>query len=107
MLVIEVTNMANNSKLLIKIQRLLREIGCPRFLHHFGPKKYELKHHITALIVMQSLKLSLRRAVKWLKLFLLKVPTYSALCRSRKRIPATLWNSIVNYCGLKPAAYSG
>ena len=87
--------MKNNSKLFIKIQRLLREIGCPRYLHHFGPKKYELKHHITALITMQSLKLSLRRAVKWLKLFVSKVPTYSALCKSRKRIPASLWNSIL------------
>lgn len=87
--------MKNNSKLFIKIQRLLREIGCPRFLHHFGPKKYELKHHILALITMQSLKLSFRRAVRWLKLFVLKVPTYSALCKSRKRIPASLWNSIL------------
>ena len=87
--------MKNNSKLFIKIQRLLRGIGCPRWLHHFGPKKYRLENHLTALISMQSFRLSFRRAAKLLGFLGIKVPTYSALCKMRKRIPASLWNSLL------------
>src|SRR3989344_2127900 len=85
--------MANNNKLARKIHRLLREIRCPKWLHHFGPKKYKLENHLIALFSMQSFRLSFRRAEKLLGLFGIKVPTYSALCKMRKRIPASLWNS--------------
>ena len=87
--------MANNNKLTRKIHRLLREIRCPKWLHHFGPKKYKLENHLIALFSMQSFRLSFRRAEKLLSLFGIKVPTYSALCKMRKRIPASLWNSIL------------
>ena len=87
--------MANNNKLARKIHRLLREIRCPRWLHHFGPKKYRFEDHLTALMSMQSFRLSFRRAAELLGLLGIKVPTYSALCKMRKRIPASLWNSLL------------
>jgi len=87
--------MSTETKLVIKIQRLLKQVKCPRYLHHFGPKKYQVKHHLTALLSMQSFRLSLRRVVSLLELLGVKVPTPSALCKSRKRIPASLWNSLL------------
>ena len=88
--------MKKENKLLIKIQRLLKQLNQREYLHHFGPKKYKLKHHLTALLMMQICKMSFRRVENLLILFEIRVPTYSALCKSRKRIPMNLWNSLLN-----------
>lgn len=87
--------MKSNSKLLIKIQCLLREIKCPRFLHHFGPKKYRFVQHATALLLKEAFRLSFRRVSDLLKMIGIKVPTYSALCKMRRRIPVWIWNSLL------------
>ena len=34
-----------------KIKGILDKAGCPRFLHHFGPKRYEFKMHALALLL--------------------------------------------------------
>lgn len=78
-----------------KILRFLKKIGCPRWLHRFGPKTYELKHHLFALVIMEAYQLSLRRVEKMLLMFGILVPTYSALCKSRKRIPTVIWQKLV------------
>ena len=83
--------MKKEEKLSRKIKRLLKRLGCPRWLHHFGPKTYELYQHIFALVVMAVCKLSLRRVNKFLAMLGYKVPTFSALCRSRKSISPTLF----------------
>ncbi|MFH1889603.1 MAG: transposase, partial [Nanoarchaeota archaeon] len=41
------------------------------------------------------LKCSFRRCEKLLSEFGMKVPTYSALCKMRKRIPVWIWNSLL------------
>lgn len=64
-------------------------------MHQFGPKKFRLKEHLFALLFMQTAKLSFRRASSLLLELGFFVPTYSALCKSRKRIPAKLWNSLL------------
>lgn len=64
-------------------------------MHYFGPKKYKLREHIFALLLMEVLRLSLRRVENLLYLLGFRVPTYSALCKSRKRIPVELWNSLL------------
>jgi len=87
--------MASERKLLKKIYRLLREIKCPRFLHHFGPKKYRFVMHAMALLMKEVLKLSFRRVSDLLGMLEFKVPTYSALCKMRKRIPLWIWNSLL------------
>ena len=83
--------MKKEEKLVNKIKRLLKKLGCPRWLHHFGPKTYELHQHILAFVVMAVCRLSLRRVNKFLGMLEYKVPTYSALCRSRKRISPTIF----------------
>jgi transposase len=82
--------MKKEVKLARKINRFLRRLGCPRFLHQFGPKTYELKHHIFALVAGAIFRLSLRRIENLLDMLGFKVPTYSALCKSRKKIPMEL-----------------
>ena len=87
--------MKKEEKLTRKIKRLLRRIGCPRWLHRFGPKTYELWQHIFAFVVMSICKLSLRRVSKFLSMMNFEVPTYSALCKSRKRISPTLFKKLL------------
>lgn len=79
----------------IKIKRLLKQIKFPEFLHNFGPKTYKLEDHVSNLLVMQICKASLRRTEFIANLFGQKCPTYSALCKSRKKIPLRLWQKLL------------
>ena len=87
--------MKKEERLVNKIKRLLRRLGCPRWLHHFGPKKYEIYQHLFAFVVMAVCRLSLRRVHKFLEMFGYKIPTFSALCKSRKRISPTLFQRVL------------
>jgi transposase len=87
--------MKKETKLLKKLSYLLNQLNCREYLHHFGPKKFKLKHHLLALISMEVFKLSLRRVEKLFEMFEIKVPTYSALCKSRKKIPTILFEKLV------------
>jgi hypothetical protein len=84
--------MEKEVRLVKKVNSLLKRIGCPRFLHHFGPKKYKFVQHAAVLLLKESLKCSFRRIAKLFSLLEIDVPAYSALCKSRKRIPARIWN---------------
>ena len=83
--------MKNIRNLKIKIKRFLKNSGYPKFLHKFGPKTYKLVDHISSLLVMPSCRLSLRRVKKYVE----NSPTYSALCKSRKRIPLKLFQKLL------------
>ncbi len=83
------------NKISIKIKRLLKNLKLPEFLHRFGPKKYKLLDHITSLLLGEVGQLSLRRIEKISNIFGQKCPTYSALCKSRKRIPIKLWQKLL------------
>lgn len=82
--------MKKEEKLINKVKQLLKKLGCPRWLHHFGPKTYDLWKHIFAFVVMTICRLSLRRVWKFLYSLGYYIPTYSALCKSRKRISTGL-----------------
>lgn len=85
--------MKKETKLLKKLEHLLAQLNCREYLHHFGPKKFRLKQHLFALLFMQVAKFSFRRVSFWLIQFGFDAPSYSALCKSRMRIPILLWNS--------------
>lgn len=87
--------MKKRYKFLKKVGVLLKKIGCREFLHHFGPKKYQFKEHAAALLLKEVCKTSFRRVVVICELFDIKVPSYSALCKSRKRIPNWIWNKLL------------
>ena len=87
--------MKKEIKLVNKVKRLIRRAGLPRWLHRFGPKKYEFWHHAIALLVKQCCQLSYRR-VSWLLSQLgMTVPTYSALAKMVKRLPSSLWQRLL------------
>ena len=87
--------MKKEEKLINKIKRLLKRLNQPRFLHRFGPKTYEFCMHIVALLLKEACKMSFRRISNILNTLDIKVPSYSALCKSRKRIPFALWQRIL------------
>jgi len=87
--------MKKEIQLVKNLSKRLKQLNQREYLHHFGPKKYRFVDHILALLMKESLKCSFRRVSYLLSLFEVKVPTYSALCKSRKRIPFGLWNSFL------------
>jgi|SRR3989338_7612075 len=88
--------MKKEVKLARKIKRFLKRLGYPRWLHHFGPKTYQLWQHVFALVAIAVFRLSLRRAENLLCMFGVEIPSYSALCKSRKRIPTLLWQRVMS-----------
>ena len=82
-------------RLLKKVSKALKQLNQREYLHRFGPKKYKLKQHLFALLIMESYQLSLRRVEKMLEMFGFKTPTYSALCKSRKKIPSMIWKRLI------------
>jgi len=54
----------------------------PRWLHHFGPKKYEFWQHALVLLVKQECKQGYRRACNLLRELGHTVPTYSAVAKN-------------------------
>ena len=84
--------MDKETKLVKKVKRLLRRLGCPRWLHHFGPKKYEFYQHLCALLIMHYCSLSYRRTVKLLNLLGLTCASKSALQYTAKRIQKWIWD---------------
>ena len=87
--------MKKENKLINKVKCLLKKIGCPRWLHHFGPKKYQLLDHCFALLCKQLWQLSYRRISSILVLLGIKCPSKSALQYNAKRIPFSLWQKLL------------
>lgn len=87
-------------KLVKKVKHLLRRLGCPRWLHHFGPKKYEFLDHLTALLIRAFSQLSYRRVKILLDSLGIKCPTKSSLQRTAKKLSAAFWQRILQItCG--------
>lgn len=84
------------NKLFKKVKHLLRKIGCPRWLHHFGPKTYDFEQQALALLLKETFKFSFRRTSNILSMMGFIVPSYSTLCKIRKRIPMWIWNSLLD-----------
>ena len=82
-------------KLVKKLELLLKQLNQREYLHRFGPKKYKFIQHAFALLMKEVLRCSFRRCEQLLKMFDVTTPTYSALCKCRKRIPIFIWNSLL------------
>jgi hypothetical protein len=87
--------MRKQNKLINKVKRLIRRAGLPRWLHNYGPKKYEFWQHALALIIKQECKLGYRRVSNFLNMLGFSTPTYSALAKMIGRIGLNLWQSIL------------
>lgn len=86
-------NKKKEVKLVNKVKRLLRRLGCPRWLHHFGPKTYEFYQHLAALLVRHYCRLSYRRVADFLDSLGFTYPSKSALQYTAKKIPKSLWDN--------------
>ena len=81
------------NKLVKKVKCLLKRLGCPRWLHHFGPKKYEFYQHLCALLFRHLCRLSYRRVVKLFDLLGLVCASKSALQYTAKHMPKWIWDN--------------
>ena len=91
------TTMKKQERLINKIKHLLRKIGCPRWLHHFGPKKYLSRQHVLGLFIKEVFRLSYRRAIKFLDEFYNFKPHWTTLQKFRKRMPLSFWQRLLAY----------
>lgn len=87
--------MVKENKLVKKVKRLLRRLGCPRWLHHYGPKTYEFLHHLTALLIRFFCKLSFRRVKQLLDLLGIICPSKSALQYTSAKLNAAFWQRVI------------
>jgi len=87
--------MEKENKLIKKVKHLLRKIGCPRWLHHFGPKKYEFYEHFCALLMKFFCRLSYRRIKYLFDLFGIRCPSKSALWYTAKKLTSGFWQKIL------------
>lgn len=78
-----------------KVKRLLRRLGMPRWLHHFGPKTYQFYEHIVALQIKSFCHLSYRRTKKLLDLLGKICPSKSALQYTAKKLSAGFWEKVL------------
>ena len=87
--------MEKEAKLVKKVKRLLRRLGCPRWLHHFGPKTYEFWQHFAALLVRFFCRLSYCRIKHFCNLLGMVCPSKSALQYTAKKLSAGFWQRVL------------
>jgi len=87
--------MKKEIKLVNKVKRLLRRLGHPRWLHHFGPKTYEFYEHLSALLIRFFCRLAYRRTKYFLDLLGIRCPSKSSLQRTAKKLSAEFWQKIL------------
>jgi len=87
--------MKREAKLIKKVKRLLKRLGSPRYLHHFGPKTYEFKEHLRALLMKSFCQLSYRRIAKLFDLFGIRCPSKSALQYTAEKLDSAFWSRIL------------
>ena len=87
--------MKKETKLVNKVKRLLRRLGHPRWLHHFGPKTYEFYEHLSALLIKLFCRFSYRRTKYFLDLLGIRCPSKSSLQRTAKKLSADFWRKIL------------
>lgn len=94
--------MKKEERLVHKVKRLLRRLGCPRWLHHFGPKTYEFYEHFCALLIRAYCKLSFRRVKQFCDLLGLHCPSKSALQYTANKLSAVFWQKVLKATSSAP-----
>jgi len=89
-------------KLVKKVKYLLRRLGCPRWLHHFGPKKYEFIEHLCALLMRAFCRLSYRRVKQLFDLLGKRCPSKSALQATAAKLNSGFWQRVLKITSGKP-----
>jgi transposase len=79
-----------------KIERLYKRAGNPRWLHHFGPKKFETWILCLGIVIKQVYRLSYRRTAKFIDEYYGINLHYTTLQKAAKRLPKWLWQSLLS-----------
>jgi transposase len=88
--------MKKNKTLIQKINDLFKKSRIPKWLHHFGPKKYLLKEHLLLIFLKEKLRLSYREIVSIASCFRIKkIPHYTTLQKLAARLPVRIWMLIL------------
>ena len=86
--------MRKKKSILQKINVLVRKF--PRFLHHFGPKKFTSWQHMKCLLLKEKLQCTYYRLLELLPYFgIIKIPHRTTLIKFSKRLPAELWYKLL------------
>lgn len=67
----------------------------PRWLHRFGPKKYELFEHVSALLIRSYCRLSYRRVKNLMDMFGIRCPSKSALQHTASILNSAFWQRVL------------
>ena len=94
--------MKKEERLINKLKRLMRRIGCPRWLHHFGPKKFVSWQLNLGLLIKEVFRLSYRRAMKFLNEYYDIELHWTTLQKFRKRLPLSIWQRLLSYTVEEP-----
>ena len=87
--------MKKEERLVNKVTRLLRRANIPRWLHHYGPKKFETYVLCIGLLIKQIYQLSYRRAAKLLAEYYSIDIHFTTLQKAAKRLPRSIWQSLL------------
>ena len=74
---------------------MFRQAGKPRYLHRFGPKKFELWQICLGLIAKQVYRLSYRRVARFLREHFRLKMHFTTLQKAAARLPSRLWQSLL------------
>ena len=90
-----------------KINSLIRKARVPKYLHHFGPKKFTSRQHVKAWLLKEQHKCSWEDFFDdWAPLYFKVVPECTTLIKFVQRIPFWLKTKIISLtAGLEPAEY--
>ena len=87
--------MKKDERLNKKVYRLFKAAGNPRWMHRFGPKKFQTWILCLGLIVKQIYQLSYRRAMKFLDEYYGIKLHGTTLQKATKKLPKSLWQSLL------------
>ena len=103
--------MEKKESLLQKFNGLIRQARVPRYLHHFGPKKFTSLQHVKCWLLKEKSKSSwddfFNDTLPYFRLYdANKIPDVSTLKKFVKRIPFWIKNKLVALsAGLESADY--
>ena len=104
---VDPTTMKKKKTIVNKINSLIRKARVPKYLHHFGPKKYTSRQHVKAWLLKEKHKCSWEDFFDdWAALYFEDVPECTTLIKFVQRIPFWLKTKIISLsAGLEPAEY--
>lgn len=87
--------MEKEERIDIKIKRLFRAAGNPRYVHHYGPKKFETWILCLGIVVKQKYQLSYRRLRRFLDEYFGIQIHWTTLQKAANRFPRYIWQSLM------------